>query len=454
VPDAQTLEALGYQRESSSFTSSSTIPTLSHKDLSRFHSGSPLKPLHQRDGSPDELMRIELERNLVLQGRLLHNLTYLGEYINPSVTYFCDHLLLATGLAWGITEGRAATEHVEFRWLNHPFAPFPATSKGSGESSYTYFGVSGKKLAYLDVPMVGQDPRMVVYNDTLVVTFTYRFSNVITMGMSRVVCNRSAQVVHVVQYDNSFYFQLDPQHDQKNWSPFFYSPSDSGKNDNSDHQTNQNHVDMNGQEKRGGEENVRKDKEEVPEILLIQCINPLTVVKVVRPPNNEYKYATVFSKTAVMPLQWRYGDLRGGTNAILLSMPNCYFAFFHTSHQLAGNPVKTYFMGAYTFSTKPPFQLLSVSPLPIMDEALYTGPWNPLRLRRIDYVPFPSTIFLRGEEVILSLGHQDHAGYLAAFNLQELLRSLKPVNGSRWEDELPAWTTVSSSSRRRLRSSR
>ena len=92
----------------------------------------------------------------------------------------------------------------------------------------------------------------------------------------------------------------------------------------------------------------------------------------------------------------------------------------------------TYFMGAFVFSAQGgAFRLLAISPLPIMEEGLYNGPWHPFRNRRIDYCVFPSTL-LRDERdpdvAHVSFGHQDVRGFLADLRISQLLRSLVPVH--------------------------
>lgn len=76
---------------------------------------------------------------------------------------------------------------------------------------------------------------------------------------------------------------------------------------------------------------------------------------------------------------WEYGELRGGTNALLLTADNgaykqdFYLSFFHSLTVLQDAGRHTYFFGAYTFSATMPFHLLGLSPVPIIDDSLYTG---------------------------------------------------------------------------------
>lgn len=109
----------------------------------------------------------------------------------------------------------------------------------------------------------------------------------------------------------------------------------------------------------------------------VQRINPLRVMHIVPDPDPEGTVlAATLSIAEHVPLPWQYGELRGGTNAVLVSLTgeeDFYLAFFHSIAVLADSGRNTYFCGAYTFSAQPPFKLLSMSPHPIVDDSLYTG---------------------------------------------------------------------------------
>ncbi len=164
---------------------------------------------------------------------------------------------------------------------------------------------------------------------------------------------------------------------------------------------------------------------------------------------------------------WRYGTLRGGTNPVYLPKYKKHLAIFHTAKYVASG-MHTYFMGAYTFTAEPPFRILEISSYPIMEDFLYTGPWNGLKNRHIDYVPFPMSLFFppkahtvtegrhggsrngrdehhqatgredfvgsgggsvehEGDELLLSFGHQDMYSDIAWLQISRLLDSLVEV---------------------------
>ena len=121
---------------------------------------------------------------------------------------------------------------------------------------------------------------------------------------------------------------------------------------------------------------------------------------------------------------WEWGDLRGGTNAVLLG--DVYVAMFHTRPKMHNSDLITYFFGAYAFSRHPPFRLVAVSNVPIVDERFYNGPWVN---RRFCYAPYPTGLWLENEGAVvkMTMGFNDREGYVLTFDAQVLLESLVPV---------------------------
>ena len=81
-----------------------------------------------------------------------------------------------------------------------------------------------------------------------------------------------------------------------------------------------------------------------------------------------------------------------------------------------------YFMGAYTFSAKPPFQITRISTEPIIGKNFYNGPayttWKPLR------VVFPTGCLMDEDFIWVTYGRQDFEIWVAKFDKQALLESL------------------------------
>lgn len=64
-----------------------------------------------------------------------------------------------------------------------------------------------------------------------------------------------------------------------------------------------------------------------------------------------------------LDLPWPHGDPRGGTMPVRIG--DEYLCFFHSSATWK-KPKRRYFMGAYTFSAHPPFELLRMTPEPLL----------------------------------------------------------------------------------------
>lgn len=372
VNDNETIQHLGFNP-----TQFKHLPI--HHFLG-FAVGEPVPPIHQKDSSTDEIMRVALEANHILQPRLFKELFHVGNYINPSLVLFKGRFLMATGLAWsvnGVNEGKAPTEHMEFKWYNHSLYPFFSDSP--------YIGVGARINALEHRPLLGQDPRMLrVNDDKIIICYTNRFETPRTrMGIAEIIYNATTDRLEAGQvYVTIFWNSKQPE---KNWSPFLHNGSN---------------------------------------VFLIQNINPFHIVGYAQVPG-EKSWAISASQAPPAHIPYRHGHLRGGTNAV--DIGDRYLAFFHSNFHFGGQEAVTYLMGAYTFTKDSPWRLLQMSPQPLMDDKFYTGAWSPFKNRHIDFVVFPNSLFQEGEDVYVGFGVQDYQGWLARINLQELLTSLEPV---------------------------
>ena len=94
-------------------------------------------------------------------------------------------------------------------------------------------------------------------------------------------------------------------------------------------------------------------------------------------------HAILFPKSAA-PIS-RIGGNPRGTPAFLINDEE-NLTIFHTCHLLNGSQRETYFIGAMTFSSRPPFRAIRISSAPIVHRSLYEGPWM---AQRFDYVNYP-----------------------------------------------------------------
>ena len=128
-------------------------------------------------------------------------------------------------------------------------------------------------------------------------------------------------------------------------------------------------------------------------------------------------------------IQWDFGELRGGTPGILDGWE--YLAFFHSTKKMAtihsnGKPTLHYFLGAYTFSSSPPFEITQISPEPIVGENFYHGIpytpyWHPVQ------AIFPCGYISDENYIWIAYGRQDHECWIVKLEKNGLLQSLIPV---------------------------
>jgi hypothetical protein len=123
-------------------------------------------------------------------------------------------------------------------------------------------------------------------------------------------------------------------------------------------------------------------------------------------------------------ISWSFGELRGGTPAILVNGE--YLSFFHSRHAPF---LISFFFGAYTFSSEPPFKLLKLSKVPIIREEWYNGAWYD---RAYGYIPYPMGFVVKEIQnrttILLSLSLQEKKGIFAQIDYNDLMASMVKVN--------------------------
>ena len=245
------------------------------------------------------------------------------------------------------------------------------------------------KIQYkeLNTDLFTQDPRLLnIGNDLYAV-----FNNVV-----KVIDNRKIRRMYVgkVERDEENFFIKSPQvllqfdceqekKDEKNWVPFEY------------------------------EKNLLLSYSLVPHRIFLYM---------------EGSEACDILALSTRKVKWDWGQLRGGTPALLHN--NEYLAFFHSVKDLItvqsnGQRMTHYFMGAYTFNQEPPFALTKISSKPIIAKKFYNGnhykTWKPLR------VVFPVGFIFDEETIWVSYGRQDHEIWIAKLDKAGLFKSLATV---------------------------
>lgn len=169
---------------------------------------------------------------------------------------------------------------------------------------------------------------------------------------------------------------------------------------------------------------VRLQKNWVPfdwkgHLMLSYALNPHEVVY----PNLKNGECNVFCETA-FACHWRWGEWRGGTPALLVDGE--YLAFFHSpsitsSEASKGVHMFHYFMGAYTFSKEPPFQIKAASQEPMIADGFYT--YSSYEKRII----FPGGFAVVGSSIYLAYGKDDSEAWIVILDKTKLKKTIKPV---------------------------
>ena len=130
------------------------------------------------------------------------------------------------------------------------------------------------------------------------------------------------------------------------------------------------------------------------------------------------------SYTTTPSLNWQFGTLRGSTPPLLIDGE--YLAFFHSGMYTAspsswGLEMWHYFMGAYTFSAEPPFQITKITPLPIMSDDFYTPSGYYKR------VIFPGGFVATDTKIYVAYGKDDCEMWIATLDRDILKKVMIPV---------------------------
>lgn len=124
---------------------------------------------------------------------------------------------------------------------------------------------------------------------------------------------------------------------------------------------------------------------------------------------------------------WKWGDLRGGTPALLVDGE--YLTFFHAhlgGFDFEGETLQRQtVMGALTFSAHPPFRLKKISKYPLIAEGFYGWPLHLSRwgwgLRRNI---FPGGFVVKGDEIYIAYGKDDHEVWIVKFKKKDIYENM------------------------------
>ncbi len=154
-------------------------------------------------------------------------------------------------------------------------------------------------------------------------------------------------------------------------------------------------------------------------LLLSYAINPQEIIYPNLKNGSCFRCYETFAQ-----MDWDFGTLRGSSAAEIVDGE--YLAFFHSGSYLSssassGQNLWHYFMGAYTFSAEPPFQVTKISPMPIVAEGFYVESHCEKR------VIFPGGYVVDGSKIYLAYGKDDCEIWIATLDKEALKSSLVPV---------------------------
>lgn len=311
-------------------------------------------------------------------GVLTSQQVYLPQYphaFNPSVARWQDKLVLS--FRYIPDPKKSFTSYIGMVWLDEHFKP-------SSTPQLLRLRKSGSK-----VPSRAEDGRLLVINNVLYLLYSDNTEPQISrrgfrMYIAEIGYENETFVVRSVEPITSFMGDTENKR-EKNWVPFDYHN----------------------------------------QLLLGYSINPHRIMQ----PCIGTGHCDVFVESE-REIEWCWGQLRGGTQAVLDG--DHYIAFFHSSINLAtiqsrGKEVMHYFVGAYTFSAYPPFELQAISPRPIIGKKWYKGKeykpyWKPVQ------VVFPCGILIEHDYIYLSYGRQDHEMWIATIDKRQLYESLIKIS--------------------------
>ncbi len=290
---------------------------------------------------------------------------------NPSIIRWNDSLLFSFRIRDPITN---STFNVGLTFLDEQFNPIG--------KNYTI----QMRLPKRQYPSKVQDPRLIIHQGNLLMVY----SNILDeaketrrMYVAQVHFDGSDFYVDSTEYLEN-YPCGNPLRWEKNWVPFIYEDT----------------------------------------LLLAYSLVPHHILRPIWGTGQ-----CITEASSIGMLQWSWGVLRGGTQAFLVDGE--YLSFFHSSINMAsvhseGKVMQHYFMGAYTFSPKPPFGITRISKEPIVGKKFYVGPahktWKPLR------VVFPGGFVFDEKHIWVVYGRQDHELWVAKLDKKGLLNSLIPVS--------------------------
>mmetsp|Transcript_30287 Transcript_30287/g.41672 ORF Transcript_30287/g.41672 Transcript_30287/m.41672 type:complete len:382 (+) Transcript_30287:32-1177(+) len=261
--------------------------------------------------------------------------------------------------------------------------------------------------------LVGEDPRIFYHNGKEYIVYNHHLSRFKKLFYAELFYNKPEDMFYTIDPPNHVAFEneVNIRH-QKNWIPFDFCPSCNFQRGLTVANSNAT-------------------------LLFIYSIRPHRIVQAFATNvSGEMRAETIFLTELLPEFRWRWGEMRGGSPALL--MGDFYLSFFHSSGHLSHKHIGTYVMGAYTFERNPPFAITRMSAEPIFHESFINETYG-WAYKGVDFIVFPMGFTFDDDFIYVSYGKNDRDGWILKLNRSGLMESLKPVQSkilgvSDWED--------------------
>jgi predicted GH43/DUF377 family glycosyl hydrolase len=317
----------------------------------------------------------ELAQEFVLEIKRVDIPNFSGAF-NPSIVRWNGSLLMSYRIR---NRKLSSTFQIGFIWLDEDFNPI---------SKPQILDIRSKNPL---LPHKEQDPRLICIKDQLYIVYSNEIKR--TENLEKYETRR--MFIAKIHHDGKRFFVDKPEclvhfeaenenRWEKNWVPFDYNGN----------------------------------------LLLAYSLCPHRILFPLLGTGSCLTYASTKNT-----IPWQWGHLRGGTPALAIDEEK-YLSFFHSSISMStehsnGDKMLHYFMGAYTFKTRPPFTITHISPEPIVGKQFYAGPayktFKPLR------VVFPGGFIFDENYIWVAYGRQDHEIWVVKLDKKGLLQSLVPI---------------------------
>jgi hypothetical protein len=431
-PDRYTFYTYGFPAETEKYILNRKIPFVGINDVNGYSNGGEL-PTEWNNKENIELLSYD-NSNYLLDTNL-----YFNKLLNPNYIYWKGNIFVTWRLSAKIFRVIYINNaNIKEYTNNNHILGFDIISDLNIINKHDLFN-NLTLFPYVDYE--GEDPKFFITNEDnlikskLLITYCHRGYPKESFGIPEIQMNSIEINININKIEINNHLQIHfyherPNEDQKNWSPFEYN----GKL-----------LFISSPDPYHRIVETKSDNEAKSTSIVYAKTLALTRIKdndkiqqpLPSPPTEQL--SSEEAKDAILhPVfhpkwYWKFGQLRGGTQAIKIN-DHSYLTFFHSSRHppKTGYVLKTYVMGAYIFSSKPPFEIQAITTEPITHRSMYQGKWSdlPESYYLMDYIIFPTSFIIRNDLIYLTYGRQDTEGWVATLSLSKLLLNMTSLTST------------------------